>query len=191
MTQDLGSDRNCAAPTLRTDRLVLRQLRGEDGAALYPVLSDPEVMIWWSSGPHASLAETADYVKINAAEGQGYSCWAITAGDDVALGWVMLIDGKPGVKEIGYILHRDYWGRGMAAEAVARVIDHGFGELRLRRIFADSDPENRGSVALLDRLGFQYEGRLRGEWKTHIGVRDSLIYGLLHDEWAPRTGEKS
>ncbi|MDP3782205.1 MAG: GNAT family protein, partial [Sphingopyxis sp.] len=42
---------------------------------------------------------------------------------------------------------------------------------------------NCGSIALLERLGFQYEGRLRGEWETHIGVRDSLIFGLLRDEW--------
>jgi len=171
------------APTLTTARLVLRQLREDDAAALFPVLSDPEVMTWWSSGPHASLAETADYVKGNAAEGQGYDCWAITAGDDVALGWVILIDGKPDVKEVGYILHRDHWGNGIAREAVSRVIDHGFDDLKLRRIFADTDPENAGSISLIQRLGFQYEGRLRGEWETHIGVRDSLIFGLLQDEW--------
>lgn len=171
------------APTLTTARLVLRQLREDDADALFPVLSDPEVMIWWSSGPHASSAETADYVKGNASEGQGHVCWAITAGDDVALGWVILIDGRPQVKEVGYILHRDQWGKGIAREAVARVIDYGFDALELRRIFADTDPENRGSIGLLERLGFQREGRLRGEWETHIGVRDSLIYGLLRDEW--------
>lgn len=171
------------APTLTTARLVLRQLRADDAAALFPVLSDPEVMIWWSSGPHASLAETADYVKSNATEGQGFDCWAITAGDDIALGWVILIDGKPAVKEIGYILHRDHWGQGIAREAVSRVVDHGFADLKLRRIFADTDPENAGSISLIQRLGFQYEGRLRGEWETHIGVRDSLIFGLLRDEW--------
>lgn len=172
-----------SAPTLTTARLVLRQLREDDAPALFPVLSDPEVMTWWSSGPHTSLAETADYVKGNAAEGQGYHCWAITAGDDVALGWVILIDGKPQVKEIGYILHRDHWGTGIAREAVARVIAHGFDDLGLRRIFADTDPENPGSIGLLERLGFQREGRLRGEWETHIGVRDSLIFGLLQGEW--------
>ena len=171
------------APTLTTARLVLRQLREDDAAALFPVLSDPEVMVWWSSGPHASVAETADYVKGNAAEGQGFDCWAITAGDDVALGWVILIDGKPDVKEIGYILHRAHWGQGIAREAVSRVIDHGFDDLNLRRIFADTDPENAGSISLIEHLGFQYEGRLRGEWETHIGVRDSLIFGLLQDEW--------
>lgn len=171
------------APTLTTARLVLRQIREDDARALFPVLSDAQVMTWWSSGPHRSLAETVDYVKGNAAEGQGYLCWAITAGDDVALGWVILIDGKPDVKEIGYILRRDRWGSGIAREAVTRVIDHGFGEMKLRRIFADTDPENPGSIGLLERLGFQREGRLRGEWETHIGVRDSLIYGLLRDEW--------
>ncbi|MBU1462796.1 MAG: GNAT family N-acetyltransferase [Alphaproteobacteria bacterium] len=171
------------APTLTTPRLVLRQIRADDAAALFPVLSDPEVMTWWSSGPHQSLAETADYVASNAAEGQGFACWAITLHDDVAIGWVILIDAKPDVKEIGYILHRDHWRGGIAREAVARVIDYGFAELKLRRIFADTDPENRGSIALLERLGFQYEGRLRGEWETHIGVRDSLIFGLLRDEW--------
>jgi RimJ/RimL family protein N-acetyltransferase len=172
-----------SALTLTTARLVLRQLREDDAPALFAVLSDPRVMIWWSSGPHQSPAENAEYVKGNAAEGQGYLCWAITAGDDVALGWVILIDGKPDVKEIGYILRRDQWGSGIAREAVARVIDYGFHDLKLRRIFADTDPENSGSIGLLERLGFQREGRLRGEWETHIGVRDSLIFGLLKDEW--------
>ena len=172
------------APTLTTARLVLRQIREDDAAALFPVLSDPQIMIWWSSGPHQSLAETAEYVAGTATEGQGFECWAITAGDDVALGWVILIDGKPAVKEIGYILHRDQWRSGIAREAVGRVIEYGFAELELRRIFADTDPENAGSIGLLERLGFQREGHLRGEWETHMGVRDSLIFGLLRDEWA-------
>lgn len=175
------------APTLTTDRLVLRQIRADDAEALFPVLSDPEVMIWWSSGPHQSLAETAEYVASNATEGQGFECWAITADDDIALGWVILIDGKPAVKEIGYILHRDQWRSGIAREAVGRVIEYGFTELELRRIFADTDPENTGSIGLLERLGFQREGHLRSEWETHIGVRDSLIFGLLQSEW--RTGQ--
>ena len=38
-------------------------------------------------------------------------------------------------------------------------------------------------IALLERLGFRREGLLRAEWETHIGVRDSVILGLLRDEW--------
>lgn len=172
------------APTLVTDRLTLRQIRADDAGALFPVLSDTKVMIWWSSAAHETLAETEAYVAKNAEEGQGFQCWAITDKHDAAFGWVILMDGKPGVKEIGYILHRDKWGGGIAREAVARVIDYGFDELGLRRIFADTDPENSGSIALLGRLGFQREGYLRAEWETHMGVRDTLIFGLLRDEWA-------
>lgn len=172
-------------PTLTSQHLVLRQIRTDDAEALFSVLSDPQVMIWWSSAAHETLAETQAYVAKNAEEGQGFLCWAITIkGDDTALGWVVLYDGKPGVKEIGYILSRDKWGSGMAREAVSRVIDHGFDDLGLRRIFADTDPENHGSIAMLERLGFQQEGYLRAEWETHMGVRDTLIFGLLRDEWS-------
>ena len=51
---------------------------------------------------------------------------------------------------------------------------------------ADTDPENDASNALLKDLGFTLEGRLRGEWETHIGVRDSFIWGLLAEEWKKR-----
>ncbi len=55
--------------------------------------------------------------------------------------------------------------------------------LSARRVMADTDPDNIGSIKLLEKLGFQREGYLREEWETHIGVRDSLIFGLLRNEW--------
>ncbi len=95
----------------------------------------------------------------------------------------MFIPRRSGIREIGYIMRRDAWGQGYAREAVSAVIDYGFGELGLRRIIADTDPDNAGSNRLLETLGFTCEGRLRAEWETHIGVRDSFIWGLLADEW--------
>ena len=65
------------------------------------------------------------------------------------------------------------------------MIDQLFDEGQ-RRVFADTDPENVSSLALLERLGFRREGLLRGEWATHLGVRDSVILGLLRDEWRVR-----
>lgn len=173
-----------AAPTLTTGRLVLRQLRIDDAPQLHPALSDVDQVRWWSSGPHASLTETQEYLQFNASEDEDHLCWAITSGDDRALGWVILMDKRHGVAEIGYILRRDAGKRGIAREAVAAVIDYGFRSHGLRRICADVDPDNAGSVALLEYLGFRREGLLRAEWETHIGVRDSLIYGLLRDEWS-------
>ncbi len=118
------------APTLTTARLVLRQLREDDAAALFPVLSDPggdDLVV--ERAAHSRLPRPPTMSKAMRPRVMAISAGRLPRGDDVALGWVILIDGKPDVKEIGYILHRDRWGNGIAREAVARVIDHGFGEL--------------------------------------------------------------
>ena len=168
-----------AVPSIKTKRLVLRQIVPSDAPALHDVLSDVELMTWWSSAAHTTLVETEVYVGRNASDTDGLHCWAITEAGLRALGWVVLIEKRTGVAEIGYILSRDYWGTGYAREAVSAVVDHGFDMLRYRRIFADVDPENASSIRLLESIGFDREGRLRAEWETHIGVRDSLIFGLL------------
>lgn len=142
-------------------------------------------MRWWSSGPHKTVTETRDYVAQNC-EVTRWQTWAITTvQDDMALGWVVLIRSEelPNVRELGYILNRAAWGAGIARESVGRVIQHGFEELGLRRICADVDPDNLPSIKLLKNLGFQQEAHLRQESETHIGIRDSLIFGLLHDDW--------
>jgi [ribosomal protein S5]-alanine N-acetyltransferase len=172
------------APTLRTERLILRQIRADDASALHPALSDADLMTWGSSAPHTRLAETEAYMTQTAKDVDGSCCWAITKEKDEALGWIILIEKRAGVQELGYILRRDAWGKGFAREAAYAVISHAFEVLGQRRILADVDPENKASVKLLESLRFQYEGHLRAEWETHLGVRDSLIYGLLAGEWA-------
>ena len=78
------------------------------------------------------------------------------------------------------MLAREHWGGGIAREAVSAVIDQIFAEGQ-RRVFADTDPDNAPSRGLLERLGFKLEGYLRAEWETHLGVRDTTLYGLLRE----------
>jgi ribosomal-protein-alanine N-acetyltransferase len=172
-------------PVLASERLVLRQVRVSDAEALFEVLSDAQLMTWWSSGPHCSVEDTRAYLE-PAAAGEWRS-WAITrAGEDTALGWVAVHDRRENVSEIGYILSRSCWGQGIAREAVTMVLDQLLITEGQRRVFADADPENVHSIGLLTSMGFVQEGHLRAEWETHIGVRDSLIFGLLRDEWLAR-----
>lgn len=110
--------------------------------------------------------------------------WSVTLkGSDRAIGTVFAGRRREGVSEIGYLFARAHQGRGMAREAVMRLLDLLFLEEAYRRVFADTDPENAASIRLLEALGFRREGVLRAEWETHIGVRDSVIWGLLRDEW--------
>lgn len=171
------------APTLRGSRLTLRQLHIEDAVPLFDVLSDETVMRFWSSGPHSSVEETRLYLEWNADSDAEHLCWAITRHDGPALGWVILVPRRDGVFELGYILGRADWGMGLVQEAVNMVLDYAFGPHGSRRIMADTDPENIASIRLLEKLGFRQEGHLRAEWETHIGIRDSLIFGLLQHEW--------
>ena len=69
-------------------------------------------------------------------------------------------------------------GKNLAALALALVINDAFDRQGARRVFADIDPDNAASIRTFEKLGFQREGLLRANWKTHIGVRDSVIMGL-------------
>lgn len=171
--------------TIETERLRLRRLSPDDAEALHVIYSDAEAMTWWSHAPHDDLQQTRDELAKNLAN-EDWRRWVITlAGDDTAIGVVACGEKRQGkVIEIGYSLARAHWGAGLAREAVSAVITQLFAEGN-RRIFADTDPDNVQSNRLLEALGFTLEGRMRGEWETHIGVRDSNIWGLLADEWKP------
>lgn len=175
--------RRAAVPVLDTPRLLLRPLGLDDAASLLPALTSSDNMQYWSSGPVASLPEARDYLRWNV-EGEDVQTWVFVrpSAPQDALGWVILMDRREGNAEIGYMSRPDAQGQGYAREAVRRVIDHAFRDRGLRRLYADTDPDNRGSIHLLEKLGFRLEGRLRAAWQTHIGVRDSLIYGLLPED---------
>lgn len=164
-------------------RILLRPRRGSDASALFATMSHPVAMQYWSRGPFNSLPELRDYFS---ADSSSWKSWAIVkaadSSSDRAIGFVAASAKRKGVTEIGYLIAREASGLGYGREAVCLLIE-GLLAQGQRRIVADVDPENRASIALLTALGFKLEGHLRAEWETHIGVRDSLIYGLLAEEW--------
>lgn len=174
-------------PFLATPRLVLRPRRVDDADALFCAYADVQAMRYWSGPPHRDVGETrAEFARADPA----WRAWAITRqGSDTAIGFVAAGEKRQGrVSELAYMLARSHWGAGYAREAVAAVIDQLFAEGQ-RRVFADADPEAAASRGLLERLGFRLEGILRAEWETHIGVRDTALYGLLAAEWSARAAD--
>lgn len=172
-----------ALPGIRTERLILRPIRDDDLAALHAMLSDQEVMRYWSSLPHQSQAETAEWIAANRA--------AIEAGTAIEYG--VEYQGKligRGIlwngNEIGYLFAKAYWGHGFAHEAMQAVVDFAFQFRQLSEITADIDPRNLASRRLLERLGFQltiYKERtfcIGGEWS------DSQYFALRRTEWLDR-----
>ena len=170
-------------PTLRTARFVLREVTRADSPALFPSFSDPDLMRWWSRGPFASEAELAEWLVPDSGWEEGRS-WAVAESEDgPAIARFAAMDRGDGITELGYLVVRERRGQGVARETLTALIEHLFATEQRRRIYADTDPDNTASNRLLEGLGFTLEGRLREQWTTHIGRRDSLIWGLLAEEW--------
>lgn len=165
---------------LEAPGVVLRPLAVSDAEALFAAHGDAETHHYWSSPPHKSVEETRAYIADTLAI-KGAHVWAITESGGEALGRIALFIEREGVGEIGVIMRPDATGRGLASKALELVVQHGFGPLGLHRIGADIDPDNTNSISLFLRAGFQREGLLRGNWKTHLGVRDSVIMGKLKE----------
>lgn len=173
-----------ATPTLETERFILRPLERGDAAALFPTFADPEQMRYWSRGPFESEEELSDWFCDKDWNGRSWVVVAKSGGP--ALARLVASPEGDGVSQIGYLVVRDQQGQGIAGETLPALIGHLFAVEGNRRIWADTDPDNIRSNRLLEKLGFTMERRLKASWRTHIGVRDSFIWGLSASGWAAR-----
>lgn len=161
-------------PTFKGQRGVYRPLVIGDAPALYVAHADPAVHRFWSSDVHVSLEESTRYTAETLAV-ENSQHWAITEAGGEALGRVSLFIRREGVGEVGVIVRTATQGKGLTGEALRFVVAHGFEALKLHRIEADIDPDNAASLRLFERNGFTREGLLHHNWKTHLGLRDSVI----------------
>src|SRR5262245_21830836 len=148
-------------------------------------------MRYWSTPPMTALSEAEALLRDiqRHAEGTTLFQWGIARReDDLVIGTCTLfrIDREHRRCELGYILRRDLWGRGLATEALTAVLTHAFGPLGLHRVEADIDPRNAASLRLVERLGFTREGHLRERYFVAGDIQDSVIYGLLAPDWRAR-----
>ncbi len=168
----------------------LRPLDPErDGKALHAIFGDEECCRYMTKPANASVEETIRDLK-KWTTGLEDTSWAIVEEPDgEALGRVALFSGgQPDVWEVGIMIVPSAQGKGLATGALAQAIDIAFDRLGARRIYADIDPDNTASLRAFEKLGFQREGLLRAAWDTHIGIRDSVIMGLLPGDprpWKP------
>ncbi len=165
-----------------TDRLRLRAFCMDDEAAVHACTSDPEVTRYTSWEPHTLPATQARLCAWISDPDK----WAIALRKEgTVIGWTGFVsidpDRQTGI--FGYLLHRNYWGKGYATEAARGVIHWGFTQLNLHRIVAECAVENGASTRILEKLGMRREAHFRknimkaGQWQ------DTCLYALLKEEW--------
>ena len=171
-------------PALETERLQLRKVKSTDVQAIYAYGSDAEVSRFVTWERHESLQDTEAFLNfvLGKYEKGEVAPWAIEYKPTrQMIGTVDFVNWKPAgrVAEIGYVLHRDYWGKGIMTEAVKRVIQFGFEQMNLVRIEAVCLPENTGSYRVMEKSGLQYEGTLRKARVIKGQNQDIKMYAII------------
>jgi RimJ/RimL family protein N-acetyltransferase len=165
-----------AAPTLETERLVLRAWRDEDLDAYARICADPDVMLHIGDGSTLSREDAWRSMAMFTGHWvlRGFGTWAVEERSTGAMvGRIGLHhpSGWPGL-EVGWALDRSVWGRGYATEGGAAALDHAWRELEADRVISLIAPGNTRSIAVAHRLGERFERTidLRG--------RDVRVYGI-------------
>ena len=172
------------APTLISDRLLLRAVGPTDQQVLYDrVFSDPEVMAQAFDGRVFSPTEAAEFVRLRFDhDGDGLRPGVLVekqSKDIMGFAGLMPCEalGEQDF-EIGFVLARTFWGKGYGSEIGRAQLDFGFNHTDRPRLLALADPKNVRSVAVLTKLGMH---RLTAVNDDRRGRRD--IYQILRTDW--------
>lgn len=168
-----------------TERLVIRRALPLDAAQVFERWAqDSEVTRYLSWVPHRRPEDTATFL--------GY-CWEqwerglefvwllLEPHSGEFVGSLAARAGDHGIN-IGYLLARDAWGRGLMTGALREVSEWWLAQESVFRVWATCHPDNRASARVLEKAGFEYEGRLRS-WEEYPnlgnGPRDSLCFSRV------------
>lgn len=167
---------------LRGDRVELRVIEEEDLPFLQRVVNDPRV--WrslFAAEPKTMDDERAFYEEAVNADDQVH---LLICDDGESVGIVGLsgIDLNWGIAEVGYYVDPDAQDRGYATEALRLVVEYAFDQRRLAKLYAHALATNEPSRRVLEKNGFEEEGRLREEAFVDGERVDVVRYGLLADE---------
>ena len=183
-------------PTLTTERLTLRQMKTSDFRDMYEYACQPRVTEYLLWNCHRCQEETQDYLRYVQSQykaGDFYD-WAVVLSDEkkmIGTCGFTSIDFANNCAEIGYVLNPAYWGKGIAAEAVTRVMDFGFTELNAHRIEAKYIIGNSQSRRVMEKCGMQFEGVRRSSMFIKGAYRDIGICSILSDEYMMRKSKKA
>lgn len=151
-------------PTLVTERLILRRLQMLDDKEIFFLRSDERVLQYIDIPKAETIEDARKHIdKINNVIDNNESImWGICLKDSgTVIGTICFwnIIKETRVAETGYMLHPGSQGKGIMQEALNKIIDYGFGEMKLTSIIAGVHPDNAKSIKLLERNDFVYTGQ--------------------------------
>lgn len=174
-------------PVLETNRLILSQIEKGDAHDILKFLSDNEVMKHYGTEPFQTIDEALSAISRYESmftKKEGIR-WGITLkGENKVIGSFAFHDmvHEHYRTQIAFVLSKNYWGQGIAQEALKASIKYGFQSMDIHRIEALIEPPNVASLKLVERLGFLREGLLRSYEYTSGKFDDLYMYSLLKSD---------
>jgi RimJ/RimL family protein N-acetyltransferase len=175
-------------PVLRTPRLMLRPLLVTDAPNIQRLAAAREVAATTLSIPHPySDGYAEEWIRSQSKDFENRR----------AANFIILLRKKPEVcgviglilqpehshAELGYWIGVPFWNKGYGTEAAKAVIDFGFEQLKLQRIYAYHFSRNLASGRILQKVGMSEEGCLRQHIQKWNRFEDLICYGILRKEW--------
>jgi len=162
--------------SLETERLRLRQFREDDLEAYAAIVADPETMTYME-GPRSRARAWIDIAWcLGHWQLRGYGLWAAEEKASGALvGRIGLLYPAdwPGL-EVGWLVARSHWGRGLATEGARASLAYAFETVGAEHVVSLIRPGNAASIRVAEKLGERLEGR------SDVLGDEALVYGIEH-----------
>lgn len=174
-----------ALPCLETKRLLLRPIRITDAKDMYDYSAREDVTryLLWSKHPDLSYTEGyVRYLQERYEVGDFFDFAVVDKATGRMIGTCGFTDISPENRscEVGYVLHPDFWGRGLATEALGVVLELAK-KIGFHRAEARFMPQNLASIRVAEKNGFSPEGVLRHAIFCKGTYHDVVIYGKILD----------
>ena len=181
---------------IESERLIIREWSESDFAPFLEIVNDPEVMryigpglVWTQSQMEAFLGRQSESV-----ERHGFCVGALESkADGQLLGHCGIQHlGTGGDVEVGWWLARRHWGQGFGTEAGQAALTFAFDELDLAQVLAIAHSENKASRRVMERLGMQFQRRLKGgELDLPQLDAERVLYRILRKEFSRENASQS
>jgi RimJ/RimL family protein N-acetyltransferase len=180
-------------PTLHTERIALVPLAEEHLEHEVGLDADPEVLRYLFAGarPRAEVEQAHRRRLAAALPVPGLGFWAGFV-DGGFVGWWILQPTHgpdqprlPGWAELGYRLHRHWWRRGLASEGSRELLRHGFVDVGLEQVIAQTMAVNAGSRAVMESVGMRFVRAYAGEFDEPVAGSEhgEVEYAISREEW--------
>lgn len=171
---------------LTSPRMLLRPLKKSDLAEMHRLSSIPEVEKYNTLGIPKHISETKAILKDRLRDHkmtpiQNYT-FAIEqkgTGQFIGMFGIFLGRTKHRKAEVWYKFFPDFWGKGLATEAVNCALDFCFDELKLHRVEAGCAVDNIASIKVIEKVGMTREGMARKILPLESGWSDGYNFAIL------------